>query len=183
MTNSFDQHEMNHMIVAISREMTPVAGKRHSDADTLFIGGAQPSEAQEHQLAMFGQNKNYKIIFPSFDLGNLTDGPIGIHAVVTDGLADTVVLRNGRLWKRDRRSTAILLFPDLGIALKLSSKGRLIVRGMAGQYHDQGYDLAREAVLARAGGKPGHAPVVSAIGSMVTVFDIRTMADTFAAAA
>lgn len=182
MTTNFDQNGINHMTTAISREMTPQRRARHADADTIFMGGPPPSDADQTELAMFGLRKNYKIIFPSFDPADVARGPVGYHAVVTDGLAETVILSGGRLWKRDRRSEAVLLFPDLKAVVKLSAKGRLVVRAMAGQYHDHGYDLARESITPGAARKPGNAPVVSAIGSLVTVLDLKTLGGMFAAA-
>ena len=179
MTTAFDQHGINHMTVALSREMAFNGGKRHADADTLFIGGSRPSGADENALARFGLNKNYKIIYPYFDTADVSAGPIGFHAVVTDGLTESIILTSGRLWKRDRRSQAILLFPDAKIVVKMSSKGRLLVRGMAGQFHDHGYDLALESLIGRASSKPGHIPIVSSIGCLPTVLDVRTMAATF----
>jgi len=179
MTNEFDQHAINHMVSAITREMTPQGSARKTETDTLFFGGALPTEAEQHELGMFGLRKNYKIIHASFDLADVQRGPIAFHVVATDGLTQSVVLQNGRIWKRDRRSQAVLVFPDTRAVVKLSSKGRLGVREMSGQHHDHGYELARDAVLVRAGRKPGHIPVVSPIGSLLTVLDMRSMIATF----
>ena len=66
--------------------------------------------------------------------------------------------------------------------VRLSTKGRLIVRGMTGQYNDHGYELAHHAVIARASSKPGGNPVVSTIGNMLTVLDMHTMLGIFTAA-
>lgn len=179
MTTAFDQHAINHMIVAINREMTPLGNKRHADADTMFVGGGYPSEAEQMALGRFGLNTNWNIVFLSFDLANPGTGPIGIHTVVTDGLTQSFVLQRGRLWKKDHRTAAILLFPESQTAVRLNSKGRLVIGAMAGQYHDHGYDLALDSVIARAERKPGRVPVVSPIGSMVTVQDITTMQHAF----
>lgn len=181
MTITFDQHAINHLTVAVAREMTPQGAKRHPDSDTLFMGGAQPTEAEQRRLASFGLSKNYKIVFPSFDPIDVAAGPTAFHVVVTDGLQEAFTLSEGRLWKRDRRSAAVLLFPQLDMLIKLSSKGRLIVRAMAGRYHDHGYEFARESVLARASRKPGHAPVLAQVGGLMTVLDMKTFAETFAA--
>ena len=182
MNPTFDQHGINHATVAISREMTPQGGKRHADADTLFFGGSRPTPAEQTELVNFGLRKNYKLVFASFDPANPQAGPLAFDVVVTDGLDQSIGLTGGRLWKRDRRSPAILVFGELNAIIKMSAKGRLIVREMTGRYHDQGYDYALEAVLARAARKPGHVPVVAPIGTLVTVLDVKTMAATFEAA-
>lgn len=171
----FDQHAINHMVVAINREMTPLGNKRHADADTMFMGGGYPTESEQSALGRFGFRKNWNIVFLSFDPANPTAGPIGIHTVVTDGRTQAHVLQRGRLWKKDRRSAAILLFPETRIAVRLNSKGRLVVGAMTSHYHDHGYDLALESVVALAKCKPGRVPVIGPIGSMVTVQDITTM--------
>ena len=182
MTITFDQHAINDMTVAVALEMTPQCAKRHQNSDTLFMGGAKPTEADQRELASFGLSKNYRIVFPSFDPLNVEAGPTAFHVVVTDGLEEAFTLSEGRLWKRDRRSAAILLFPKLGILVKLSSKRSLVARVMDGRYHDHGYDLAQEAVTARAARKPGHVPVVAPVGGLMTVLDVKAFADTFAAA-
>lgn len=179
MTCQLDHHATNHMTAAIDREMSP-AGRRRPDADTIFMGITPPSDADQNALARFGLDKNYKMILPSFDAADPARGPVDFHAVVTDGLTESIILAGGRLWKRDRRSPSVLLFPDAGIVVRVNSKGRLVVRGMTGRFHDHGYELAREAVLARAARKPGRAPVVSWIGTQVAVLDIVALRDTFA---
>ena len=183
MTTKFDHRGMNHMIVAIDREMTPSGKTPLSEADTMFMGGGYPTESEQTALARFGLNKNWNIVFISFDTADPSAGPIGIHTVVTDGLAQSIVLQRGRLWKKDRRSAAKLLFPESQIAVRLNSKGRLVVGAMADRHHDHGYDLALETVLAAAAREPGRLPVVSPIGSIVTVQDIGTIQHAFAQAA
>lgn len=101
--------------------------------------------------------------------------------MITDGIAETIILFDGRLWKRDRSCPAILLFPGTRVVVRLSAKGRMTVREMRGQYSDHGYELALEAVLARAARQPGTAPVVSPIGGLLTVLDMKTMSAMFAA--
>jgi hypothetical protein len=128
----------------------------------LFFGGTQPSLIEQDELGKFGFGKNYKIVHASFDLADVARGPLGFHVVVTDGLTQAIVLQDGQLWKRDRRSQAVLVFPKTHAVVWLSSKGRLVVLEMSGQHHDHGYDIAREAILARADRKPGPMPVVSA---------------------
>ena len=145
MITALDQHAMNHMIVAINREMMPFGTKRHTAADTLFMGGAYPTETEQNALGHFGFNKNWNLVFLSFDPIDPGAGPIGIHTVVTDGQTQSIILQRGRLWKKDRRSAALLLFEETEIAVRLNSKGRLIVGAMARQYHDHGYDLALES--------------------------------------
>jgi hypothetical protein len=179
MNTASDQHAMNHMITAISHEMSAPTRKPRPECDTLFIGGPVPSDRDQHELAQFGLRKNWKIVYPSFD-ADPARGPVAYHVVVTDGLTETMILRDGRLWKNDRRSKAIIVFAEFGLVIKVSSKGRLVARGMAGRYHDHGYDLALEAVTTRAARKPGHIPVVSTIGMLPTVLDIHTMNQVFA---
>lgn len=183
MNNAFDQLGINEMTVAIGHEMTPDAGRRHALADTLFIGGTLPSAAGQNDLANFGLSKNWKVIFPSFDPAAPKAGPVGFHAVITDGLTQSIVLQDGRLWKRDRRSPAILLFPSTGAKLRINAKGRLVVSKMAEWYPELGYDFALQAVLARAARKPGNIPVVSTIGGIMAVIDMQSMQSMFAAAA
>lgn len=175
MTTTFDHFTMNHMITAISQEMNPRAHKSRSNCDTLFIGGPVPDDHDQHQLAMLGLNKNWKIVYPSFDPADASRGPVTFHVVVTDGLAETLVLQDGRLWKNDRGSAAVLVFAELGMIVRVTAKGRLMVGPMKPRHHDHGYELALEAVGARASRQPGTAPVMSSVGRMPTVFDIQTL--------
>lgn len=181
MTIAFDQHGINDMTVAISREMSPQGSQRARETDTLFMGGPLPTDEQRNDLAGFGLRKNYNVVFPTFDVADSRSGPTGFHAVVTDGIAESFILSGGRLWKRDRRSPAVLLFPGANALIRMSGKGRLVVRDMKGRYHDHGHELAREAVLARAAARPGHIPVVTTIGaaSLPTVLDMKAFAATF----
>lgn len=172
---TFDHFTMNHMITAISQEMSPATGKPRTQCDTLFIGGPVPDDHDQHQLAKLGLNKNWKIVYPSFDPADASRGPLTFHVVVTDGLTETMVLQDGRLWKADRRSPAMLVFAELGIIVRLSAKGRLMVGPMRKGHHDHGYELALETVGARAAREPGKAPVMSSVDRLPTVFDITTM--------
>lgn len=183
MTEAFDPSRINHITVALRLEMTPSSRSGNVDADVLFMGGSQPSEAQERDLAGFGLQKNYKIIFAACDATDAGRSPSAYHAVITDGVAEAVAVRNGRLWKRDRRTPSILLFPDEQVLIKISPKGRLIVREMAGRYDDHGYELAAQSVAACAARQPGHGPVVAPVGDVIAVLDVRDVAATFAAAA
>ncbi len=182
-TTGFDQHAVNDMTVAVSIEMTPGGRGRHPLGDTLFMGGLAPSHDDARALGAFGERKNWKVVLPWFDPSDIGAGPVGYHAVVTDGISDTVVLTDGRLWKRDRRSAAVLHFPGIQAVVRLSSKGRLMVSGMRGGYAEEGYGIARQAVAARAATSPGKVPVVSAVGGMVAVLDMGALADSFALAA
>ncbi|VVS97924.1 hypothetical protein SPHINGO391_210015 [Sphingomonas aurantiaca] len=179
MSNTFDSNGINDVTVAIRHEMTPRSLGGRSDVDTIFLGGPPPSEADEKELAKFGLNKNYQMVFASFDPSKPHDGPCGFHAVLTDGLKQALAIPNGRLWKRDRQSAAVLLFPALNAMLKINSKGRAIFKDMVGDFPESGDELARTAVLARAARNPGKAPVVSPIGALVTVLDFDTLATTF----
>lgn len=163
--------------------MMPSSRSSNVDADVLFMGGSKPSEAQERDLAAFGLRKNYKIIFAACDATDAGRSPSTYHAVITDGVEEAVALRNGRLWKRDRRTAFIILFPDDQVLVKISAKGRMIVRAMASRYDAQGYVLADQGVLARAALQPGHGSVVAPVGNLVTVLDAKDFAATFAAAA
>lgn len=183
MTQLIDPATINHMTVALRLEMTPSSRSCNADADVLFMGGASPSEADERDIAAFGLRKNYNIIFAVYDGDVEGSTPSAYHAVVTDGINQAVPLKNGRLWKRDRRGASILLFPNEQAVIKVSAEGRMIVRKMASRYHDQGYDLAAQGVAARAARQPGHGPVVATVGDLVTVSDIKDVAATFVAAA
>lgn len=178
-----DQHAINHMTVAVACEMTPGNPNAHALGNTLFMGGPRPSESDARAIGAFGERKNYNIVFPSFQGPDVEAGPDGYHAVVTDGVAETFVLSDGRLWRRDRRSPAVLVFAGIQAVVKLSLKGRMIVRGMTGGYAEEGFELARRTVVARAAQKPGKVPVVSPIGGMAFVLDMGTLAETFALAA
>jgi hypothetical protein len=179
----FDHHTMNHMVTAISQEMNLCAAEPRAECDALFIGGPVPLEDNQVELAQFGLRKNWKIVYPSFDLADVRRGPTSFHVVVTDGLTETMVLQEGRLWKKDATTAAILLFSLCGIVVRISSKGRLLVEPLRRAYHDHGYDLAMRAVTARAARAPGHIPILSTIGNLPTVLDIRTMNHAFAMAA
>lgn len=181
MTTIFDTHAINHATVALAREMTPRGGSRHPETDTLFMGGPAPTDADQDALARFGMSKNYKVVFASFDPADPTGGPLNFHAIVTDGLTQSIALAGGRLWKRDRASPAVLLFPGVNGLLRINSKGRLVVREMKGPYFDHGYELARKALAARTARRPGHAPVVAPIGALTTVLDMKAFNATFAA--
>lgn len=182
MSNSFNPIEINHMAVAVRQEMIP-SGQYGGGADVVFIGGSKPCQEDERQLAAFGLRKNYNIIFTACDVASSNAAPIGFRVVVTDGTAESIVLSGGRLWKRDRRTACVLLFPAEQVLIKVSTKGRLIVRPMVGRYHDQGYELADQSVEARAASRPGHGAVLAPIGDLPVVFDVKECAATFAAAA
>jgi hypothetical protein len=181
MNTEYDTCVINHMITAISHEMVPPRGRPQPYADTLFMGGPTLSETERNELALHGQSKNWKIIFPCFDPAQVSAGPIGFDAVITDGIAQTIVLCDGRLWKRDRHSPAVLIFAGSELIVKLSGGGRLIVRQMRGRYHDHGYEIAREAVLRRAAKNPGTVPVIAAIRGLTAVMDMKTLSTAFAA--
>lgn len=182
MTNGFDQHAINHMTVAIRQEMSP-GGRPHPEGDTLFMGGARPSNGDAGALARFGLNKNWKIVFPSFDTADPAAGPIGFHVVVTDGETQSIVLSGGRLWKRNHDSAAVLLFRKKKVLVSLDAGGRLNVGAMRGRFDDRGYALALEAVKARAMGEPGRGAVVAPIGALITVMDMVACSEMFAMAA
>jgi hypothetical protein len=180
MNPTFDCHHINHMITAIGQEMHLRARELHTKGDALFIGGLMPDDADQAELAQFGLRKNWKIIYAAFHPADVLRGPIAFHVVVTDGLTETMVLQDGRLWKKDARCPAILVFAHLGLTVRVGSKGRLLARALTRPCHDHGYDLAIQSVMARAAREPGHIPVISTIGRLPTVLDIRTMNHAFA---
>lgn len=179
MSPTFDSHGINDMTVAVCLEMTPRSRRRDCDIDTIFLGGPPPSHADEAELARFGMDKNYRMIFASFDPSKPQDGPCGFHAILTDGRTQALAIPDGRLWKRDCQSPAVLLFPALRAVLRINSRGQVVFGDMAGDYPESGYELARTAVLARAVGNPGNAPVVSPIGALMTVLDVDTLTAAF----
>jgi len=182
MSPVIDPQAVNHSTVALSREMTPQGRRRPAESDTLFIGTPPASETDHDELRKFGLSKNYQLVVATFDPADPDVAPASFLAVLTDGLTITCGLAGGRLWKKDRQSASILLFPDARVLLKMSSKGRLIIREMKGPYGDHGYELARASLLSRANRKPGRAPVVAPVGTLVTVLDITTLQATFQAA-
>lgn len=182
MTTDFDTVAINHMTVAISKEMSRTPARRHADFNTLFLGGGHATERDLEALADFGLRKNWQVIYPVFDPANATAGPVNFHVVATDGMTEAFYGMNGRLWKRDRRCPAILVFADADLVVRLNGKGQLVAEPMKGRYHDHGYELASEAIAVRAARKPGKAPVVGPIGSLMTVQDIDLLVAAFDAA-
>lgn len=178
----FDTQAINHMTVAVRAEMT-VPNKRSDTGDTLFIGGTPVNDFDRTQLALFGMRKNYKIVYSSFGGADAFQGPTGIHVVVTDGLTQSTVLHGGRLWKRDPRSRAVLMFAGHGVVVFLDARGRMKVRRVPANPDAQGFETAREAVIRRAAAKPGGVPVLSPIGGLSTVLDIGALNDMLAQAA
>ena len=63
----FDTQAINHAVVAISMEMAPDGRERLEDTATLFLGGDRLSDPDLGDLARFGMNKNYQIIFASYE--------------------------------------------------------------------------------------------------------------------
>lgn len=182
MTDQFDPQAVNHVTVAIHCEMSP-SGRPHPDSDTLFMGGTLPTTADEDALGRFACDKNYKIVYPSFDAGQGTTLPTTFHVAATDGIAQTIVLSGGRLWKRNDRSAAVLVFSDTRLMVSLNAKGRLKVARMPGIVGERGFDIALAALAARAAMKLGGVPVVSPVGGLMTVLDMKALSDTFAKAA
>lgn len=183
MNAAIDQHCINHMTVAVHQAMTPQENRRSRETDTMFLGGGQPTDADRQALGHFALDKNYRLVVPCFDTAEPQAGPVGYDVICTDGLEQSIALTGGRLWRRDRRSTAVLLFPSIGVVVKLTGKGCMLVREMKGCYHDQGYELARQAVLAHAARQPGSVPVLTSVGALTVVLDMRAFAATFAVAA
>jgi hypothetical protein len=183
MINAPSLIDINHLTVALRQEMTPAGRKDGAHADVLFIGGSTPSEADEYAFAGFGLRKNYKIIYTACRTSHAGAGPSSYHVVVTDGLNEAVALKGGRLWKRDRRSASVLLFPIEQALIKISAKGRMIVRPMTGRYDEQGHELASQHLAARAARKLGRGAVVAPVGGLPVILDMTEFVATFAAAA
>lgn len=181
--SGFESHLINHMTVALRCEMTPGCRPHGPLGDTLFLGVVQPGRADLQELARFGESRNYKVILPQFAVGNATAGPLGYSVVVTDGVADTVLLNGARLWKREPGRASVLLIPAIGAEVGLDTKGLMKVRAARGDYPEAGLDLAHASLLARAASKPGKLPVVSQLGGLLMVNDFDRMADTLRAAA
>jgi len=178
----FDSKGINDMICALQLEMGSTPGEQQRETNVLFMGGPDLTDDDQKELGQNAVNQNWSALFSSFDVTNPTAGPLDIFAAVTDGRISTTV-GGGRLWKRDRKSRIVVLFPALQMKLKLTLKGRLFVGEMRGQYHDHGYELARGALLERASTSPGHSPVLSTIGQFPTIMDVRTLAMAFEMAA
>lgn len=182
MTNQLDPQAVNDVTVAVHCEMSP-SGRPHPDGDTLFMGGTLPTTADEEALGWFACDKNYKIVYPSFGAGHGTTLPTTFHVAATDGVAQTIVLSGGRLWKRTERSTAVLMFRDTRLMVSMNAKGRLKVTRMPGVVGERGFEIALTALAARAAMKPGGVPVVSPVGGLMTVLDMKALSETFAKAA
>jgi hypothetical protein len=182
MNDQLDLQVVNNVTVAVNCEMSP-SGRPHPNSDTLFMGGTLPTTADEDALGRFACSKNYKIVYPSFESAHGTTLPTSFHVAATDGVAQTIVLRGGRLWKRTDRSAAVLMFADTRIMVSLNAKGRLKVARMPGIVGERGYEKALNALRARAAMKPGSAPVVSPVGGLTTVLDMKALSETFAKAA
>lgn len=177
-----DHHKVNHMINAIMEEMRPRGHKQDQFAEYVFMGGTLPNDAQGHALAKFSLEKNYHVIFPSFDPDNLADGPIGLHVIMTDGTTQSGGVGNGRLWKRDRHATTIIVFESIGFTVRINAKGGLDLRSIKTPHHSHGYELALEAVLVKAERRKASTPVIFSIGSLQAIMDIRTLCASMAMA-
>ena len=180
MNTMLDQHAVNHATVALRQEMTPRQGLRHRELDTLFLGGPSTTEADRTSLGKFGFDKNYKLVVASFDPAEEVTAPTGYDVVVTDGQTQWIALSGGRLWKRDRRTPAILIFAISATTLatvKISAKGRMLIGDGRGRFADEGFERARMSVAARTAAKPGTTPVVSPMGSSSVVLDCAAFVD------
>lgn len=179
MIQDFDHFGINHAVVALSREMAPKARINREVGDILFFGAPSLSDTDRAGLADFACRKNWKLIVASFDPANPHAGPTGFDVVITDGLTQSTGLRGGRLWKKDRKSAAILIFEEISAVIKMDAKGQLLVNEMRGPFHDQGFDIARDALLDQAARKPGRAPIIAWIGTLMAVHDTKAFARTF----
>ena len=180
---TYDHQGINNVTVALGREMMPQNCSKGSEPDVLFVGGAEPTEAQALDLVSFGLRKNYHLVFAAFDPASPQNGPITLTLFATDGHTQAVTLRGCRLWKRNRQTPSVLLVPDDRVLVKVSSKRRLVIRQMKGTHDDRGFELAQEALLARAASQPGRAAILGQIGSMIVVQDVEAFIGTMQAAA
>ncbi len=182
MTDQLDFHAINHMMVAINCEMSP-SGRPHPDSDTLFMGGTPPSIADVDDIGRYACAKNYKVVYLPFHETPVSDLRSTFHVAVTDGIAQTIMLSGGRLWKRNARSPAVLMFSDNRLMVSLSAKGLLRATRMPANVEEQGYETALRAVMERAAEVPGGIPVVAPLGRLLTALDLKSFSDTFAKAA
>lgn len=182
MGTKFDAEGINHAVTAVFNEMSPARAVQRSEAETLFFGGLQLSDFDRQALGQLSNNKNYNIVYLSFD-NDVAKGPTAIELAVTDGETETYSVQGGRLWKRDARSVAVLVFSSLNVMVKLTSRGRILVRETKSDYHELGFELAAAAVRKRTACQPAKAPIISTIGAATVVLDLRMMVGTFALAA
>lgn len=177
-----DQYAVNNMICALQLEMGSSPSEPGRDHDALFMGGSDVNAADEDALGSFAVDKNWHILLASFDPADPTAGPVDFRAVITDGLTKSVIMAGGRLWKKDRRSNTVILFPKARSVLKLTTKGRLVVGPISGRRHDHGYELARMSLASHAAKCPGGVPLVAPVGGLLTIMDARTLTMMFKAA-
>lgn len=173
---TINQFKINPLICAVESELTARLGKRRNEANFLMMGGGTLSPAEMDALATFACQKNWNLLHAATNttdpVNGFVNGEIEFTCVVTDGFTSTAILSGGKLWKRDRSSAAMLLFPQHRVAARLNSKGLLSARKFADRYHDQGYDLAKDAVLQRLPGSGDTTPVITMIGAALVVHDV-----------
>lgn len=178
-SSDFGTGAINEIIHAIEAEMTCHARKRQDARDVLIYGGSELTSVGETEIGTDCLNSNWNIIHAAMDVANpgddLDHSLSGFRCFITDGFTQIYVLRGGRLWKRDARTPAILVFPDSRIVAKISSTGRIVLRDAVGEFHEFGYHLATKAVRKRMASKPNNAPVIRRIGDTLIVHDIKTM--------
>ena len=172
----FDLDGINQMVCAIQMEMGSTPGECTRSTNVLFMGGPDLTQSDEDALARYALDVNWYILFPVFDTATPAAGPLEVRVVVTDGGTTSLIMKNGRLWKRDLASPTIVVFPDGPSSLRVNSKGKLLLRPTNVPYHDHGYDLARESLAVRASTEPGKVPMVTPIGRFVTVMEARSLA-------
>lgn len=178
----FDHNKLNNMVNAIIEEMRPRGHKQDQFAEYVFMGGTMPNDAQANALAQFSLDKNCPVIFLSFDPDNLAAGPIGLHVIMTDGATQSGGVGNGRLWKRDRHATAIIVFESVGFTVRINAKGGLDLRRIKTPHHSHGYELALETVQSKAKRMKASIPVMFSIGDLPAVMDIQTLSASLAMA-
>ena len=170
---TFDSDGINHVVCAMQLEMGTTPGHAGRNPNVLFLGGPQVTDVDA--LCEFSLSKNWSLFFASVDVADPAAGLMDVRAVVTDGVTQAATIAGGRLWKRDKNSPSVLLFPNVGALAKVTSKGRILIREMTGTYGDEGYELARAALAARCATRPGQMPVVGPVGVMPSVLDVRTL--------
>lgn len=157
----------------LKNAMISKAGLQDSRFDTIFLGGPSLTEDDQERLGRFSAAKFYNIVYASH---NPTQPAYpGLCAVFTDGDSRSLILKNGKLWKRDRHSLAIIIFSEAGLNVKISNKGRMVIRESRQTFHDGGFRLAEEAVATGSIGHPVRTAVIGDVGGLITVMDTETL--------
>lgn len=157
----------------LQNAMTSKSGLQDSRFDTIFMGGTTLTEDDQERLGRFSADKFYNIVYA---LHNPTQPAYpGLCVVFTDGESRSLILKNGKLWKRDRHSLAIIIFSEAGLNVKISNKGRMVIRESRQTYHEVGFQLAEEAVATGSVAHPVRTTVIGDVGGLIAVMDTETL--------